>query len=122
MKLLRLSVLILSFLLAGQITYAQSEGELDRFASSSMEKKNQVSLYPNPSVDYLQVKIENSKLTDAKITLYNVIGNPVEVKISEGDDDDTFVVDVSDLPAGYYFLAIRDEKTFFRETYKFVKR
>ncbi len=121
MKLLRLSVILLSFLLAGQVTYAQSKGELDRFGASSMEKKNQVSLFPNPTVDFLQVKIENSKLTDAKITLYNVIGNPVEVNIRE-DDDNTFVIDVADLPAGYYFLAIRDEKTFFRETYKFVKR
>ena len=121
MKQLRLSLILLILLVMGQVGYAQKEGELDRFATSAIEKKNKVSLFPNPAVDYIQVKIENSNLTNAKMVLYNVIGNEVEVEVRK-EEDDTYMIDVADLPAGYYFLAIRDEKNYFRETYKFVKR
>jgi hypothetical protein len=72
-------------------------------------------------VIYRRVKIENSQLKEPTIKLYNILGNEVEVTLKE-QEDDTYLVDISNLPAGYYFLALRDEKTYFRETYKFVKR
>jgi len=106
---------------ASGATFAQGEGELNRFANSAMEKKNVVSLFPNPATEYIQVKIVNSTLEEPKVTLYNVLGNPVEVTLRE-EEEGIYNVDISSLPAGYYFLAIRDEKTYFRETYKFVKR
>ena len=109
------------FLGIAGVSFGQSEGELDRFAASSMDKSNVVSLYPNPAIDYVQVKIENSELQEPTITLYNILGNEVDVTLKE-QEDDTYLVDISSLPAGYYFLALRDEKTYFRETYKFVKR
>ena len=121
MKTVKKLVLLISFMAFSLAGFAQGEGELDRFASSTMDGQNKVSLYPNPTVDYLQVKIENSNLKDAKILVYNILGNEVEAELREKEDD-TYIIDVSNLPAGYYFLAIRDEKAYFRETYKFVKR
>ncbi len=103
------------------VTLAQNEGELDRFGASAMDKKNVVSLFPNPAVDYIQVKVENSTLEEPQVKLYNVLGNEVEVTLRE-EEEGIYNINISQLPAGYYFLAIRDEKTYFRETYKFVKR
>ena len=101
---------------------AQSTGEMDRFDASMMtEHVNVVKLFPNPVVDYLQIEIENSTLENPKFTLYNIIGNEINLKV-EKKEDNIYEVQVSDLPAGYYLIAIKDEHTFFGETYKFVKR
>ncbi|MEJ2006228.1 MAG: T9SS type A sorting domain-containing protein, partial [Cyclobacteriaceae bacterium] len=91
------------------------------FAASAMDKKNVVSLYPNPATDYIQVKIQNSTLEEPTVILYNVLGNEVEVTLRE-EEEGIYNIDIANIPAGYYFLAIRDEKSYFRETYKFVKR
>jgi hypothetical protein len=97
------------------------DGELNRFANTSLTEENKVSIYPNPAIEYIQVKIENSSLQEPQVMLYNIIGNPVEVQIKLTDED-TYQIDIKELPAGYYFVAIKDENSFFRETYKFVKR
>lgn len=121
MKSLRLLTLALFLFAAGPMAFGQQDGELNRFAATALDEENRVSLYPNPAIDYIQVKIENSSLQEATVMIYNIIGNPVEVQIRETEDD-TYVIDIQELPAGYYFVAIKDEKSYFRETYKFVKR
>jgi hypothetical protein len=101
---------------------AQQSGELDRFGASSMtEQSNVVKLFPNPTEDYLHIEIKNSNLQNPTITLYNIIGNEISLDV-EKDENGIFEIAVKDLPSGYYLVAIRDDKTFFKETYKFVKR
>jgi len=121
MKFFRYILFILLVTSVSGVSLAQSDGELDRFAASAMDKKNVVSLIPNPAIDYIQVKVENSTLEEPRVKLYNVLGNEVEVTLRE-EEKGVYNIDISQLPAGYYFLAIRDEKAYFRETYKFVKR
>ena len=122
MKQCLLSILITGFALTGSGVFAQSQGELERFNTSTMtEESNVVKLFPNPSVDYLQIEIKNSTLEDPRITLYNIIGNEITLEV-EQKEEDVYEIQVKDLPPGYYLIAIKDEKSFFGETYKFVKR
>jgi polyribonucleotide nucleotidyltransferase len=121
MKLIRLLTLALTIFLVTPAVMAQQDGELNRFANTSISEENKVSIYPNPAIEYIQVKIENSSLQDPQVLLYNIIGNPVEVQIKVTDED-TYQIDIKELPTGYYFVAIKDENSYFRETYKFVKR
>ncbi|MEP2771556.1 MAG: T9SS type A sorting domain-containing protein [Fulvivirga sp.] len=116
-------IIILSTVLALVATpiFAQGVGELDRFSNELLDSKNEVKLFPNPSVEYLNVTIANSDLENVTFTVHNIIGNVVEVEVEEVGEND-FKVNVKDLPTGYYLLAIKDEKKHFRETYKFLKK
>lgn len=119
-NLLILFVAILTFGLSN--VNAQRQGELDRFSGSVMtEHPNVVKLFPNPTDDFIQIEIKNSNLKNPKITLYNIIGNEIILEVEEKEDN-LYEIAVKDLPSGYYLIAIKDEQTFFRETYKFVKR
>lgn len=122
MKQFLLSLIVLGFLSSGTTALAQSQGELDRFNTSTMtEDANVVKLFPNPTDDFIQVEIRNSNLENPEIKLYNVIGNEISLEVVEKEEN-LYEIQVKDLPPGYYLIAIRDEQTFFRETYKFVKR
>lgn len=122
MKQFLLSLIVLGFLSSGTTALAQSQGELDRFNASTMtEDANVVKLFPNPTDDFIQVEIRNSNLENPEIKLYNVIGNEISLEVVEKEEN-LYEIQVKDLPPGYYLIAIRDEQTFFRETYKFVKR
>ena len=122
MKQLLLAICTMALISFSVDVSAQTRGELDRFDASTMEESpNVVKLFPNPSVDYIQVEIKNSTLQNPKLTLYNIIGNPIDIEI-EQKEGDLFEIQVKDLAPGYYLIAIKDEQTFFGETYKFVKR
>ncbi|MDX1629658.1 MAG: T9SS type A sorting domain-containing protein [Fulvivirga sp.] len=120
MKVYRLFAVIIIICL-GIPAMSQSVGELDRFGNEQIERTNKVQLFPNPSVDFLNVTIVNSDLEHVKFQVHNIIGNLIEVEI-EKTDDNQYKINVEDLPAGYYLLAIKDEEKHFRETYKFLKR
>ena len=88
------------------------------------EKENlskSISIYPNPAVDFLNVKLGELNAHQTKVTLYNILGNEVQAEV-EAVDDHEVRVRVKELSSGYYLLAVRDEKTQFRGTYKFLKR
>lgn len=122
MKQLLLIICTLAGMLVSAGSFAQTQGELDRFSESTMtESPNVVKLFPNPTEDYLQIEIKNSTLQNPKITLYNIIGNEITLEVEEKKKN-IYEIQVKDLPAGYYLIAIKDEKSFFGETYKFVKR
>ncbi len=122
MKQSLLIICTLVGMLASASTFAQTQGELERFSVSTMtESPNVVKLFPNPTEDYLHIEIKNSTLEDPKITIYNIIGNEITLDV-ELKENNIYEVLVKDLPAGYYLVAIKDEKSYFTETYKFVKR
>ncbi len=122
MKQFILVLFVLTMVLTGTTIQAQTQGELDRFNTSTMtESSNVVKLFPNPTDDYLQIEIKNSTLENPRITLYTIIGNEIVLTV-EKKEDNIYEIQVKDLPPGYYLVAIKDEQTYFGETYKFVKR
>lgn len=118
----RLKILLIVLLTAFAIGdgFAQS-GELNRFPNQELERANAIQLFPNPTVEYLNVRILNSTLKAPEVVIHNIIGSEIEVEVNEVKSGE-FSIKVKDLRPGYYLVAIRDEKGTFSETYKFVKR
>ena len=121
MKIFRITILSALLAIMAVPVLAQSVGELDRFSNELLENRNEVKLFPNPSVEYLNVTIANSDLKNVTLTVHNIIGNVVEVEVEDVGKSE-YKVNVKDLPTGYYLIAIKDEKKQFRETYKFLKK
>ena len=114
-------IAILSLTMIALGAYAQSGQDFSTFGNELLVQKNIVEIYPNPSVDFLNVKIENSNLEKTELIVHSIIGSKhkVEVEITSLNQ---YRVDVRDLPAGYYLLSIKDATTKFSKTFKFLKR
>jgi hypothetical protein len=80
-----------------------------------------ISVYPNPATDYIDVNLDQLLASNVSLALYNIIGNPIVVE-TEVIDQHKIRVRVKDLAGGYYLIALRDEETKFKGTYKFLKR
>lgn len=80
-----------------------------------------ISLYPNPAVEYVEVNLDQLHANKVRLTLYNIIGNEIQAE-TEVIDDHKIRVRVKDFASGYYLLALRDDETKFKGTYKFLKR
>jgi hypothetical protein len=99
----------------------RSSSELPDFSKKSLNTKNRVELYPNPTTDYLTVTIDQFSLKDVKFELYNIIGNSIGVdvdKIGRGK----YKINVEKYTPGYYLLVIRDPVTRYTKAYKFQKK
>ena len=120
MKLFRILLVIGLATLSTISSFAQSEPE--RYVNiDGIEEANKVQIYPNPTVDFLNIKVHNSKLKAPRIEVFNIIGNSVEVSIDQLEDD-KFQIDVRNLPAGYYLITIKDEDVLLKDMFKFLKR
>ena len=102
------------------MSWAQSTPELN-VNYSGFEKRNKVEIYPNPTVDYLNIVISNSSLDNPKIEVFNIIGNSIEVEM-EKLEDNKYRLNVKDLPAGYYLVTIKDNGEPIKDMFKFLKR
>jgi hypothetical protein len=120
MRLLNLIFLLLIGL-ACEVSFAQPMRPSEQGYPEKADLSKSISIYPNPAIDFLNVKLAELNARQAKVTLYNILGNEVQAEI-EVIDDHEVRVRVKELSSGYYLLAVRDEKTQFRGTYKFLKR
>ena len=120
MKLLKSGLILLLFISASSISWGQSTPEL-QMNYSNFEKINKVEIYPNPTVDFINVEIKNSSLNDPKIEIFNIIGNAIAVEI-EKTSDNKYQVNVKNLPSGYYLVTIKDNGTLIKDMFKFLKR
>lgn len=121
MKNVRTVFFILALAVIGLSAHAQQKDEMSSSGAPSIDLSKSVSIFPNPAVEYLNVKFENPIAKKTKLTVHNVIGNVVEVE-TETIDDYEIRLRVRDLPVGYYLLAVRDEESHSRSTIKFLKR
>ena len=80
-----------------------------------------IEIFPNPAIDFVHVRIDQLPAQNVKLTLHNIIGNEMKIE-TEVVDAHELRVRVKDLAAGYYLLALKDDETKFRGTFKFLKR
>lgn len=113
----RIILLFVTMLISSLLALGQSKEEY----ALTTDPIKLVQLFPNPTIDFLHVKFENPTAKKTKVTLHNIIGNAIEMEI-EAIDDYELRIRVKDLPTGYYFLALRDESTNTKSSYKFLKR
>ena len=114
-------LLVLGLLVFAFGSYAQSGQDFATFGDEVLVDRNRVEIFPNPSVDFLNVHIKNSDLTKTTIIVHSIIGNKIEI-IAEEVSTEEFRLDVRDLPKGYYLLSVKDATTDFSKTFKFLKR
>ena len=117
-----MSMVMLSFLAVGQQGGTQTiDVETRKFEDKPLITTNQVEVYPNPSIDYVMVNINNSTLRETKIEIHSVIGNTFDVYM-EIVGKDQYKINVKEFSAGYYFLVVKDDFTQFKKAYKFLKK
>lgn len=112
------AVLILSVF---QLTWAQSRPETPPQATQEVNLSRSVHLFPNPATEFVDVRLDEFAADNVRLTVHNIIGNELQVE-TEILDEHLIRVKVKDLASGYYLLAIKDDDSNFRGTYKFLKR
>ena len=76
-----------------------------------------VSVYPNPTTDFLQLKVESEKLKDLSFQLYNMQGKLLQNKKIEGNE--TSIVMSNLVPATYFVKVTEGNKAI--KTFKIIK-
>lgn len=123
MRLVRL-FLVLVFAASLQCGLAQTTANAEQqpiTPAVEVDFTKSITIFPNPAVDWIHVKVGQVAVDEISITVHNVLGGRMEVE-SERVNDSEIRLRVKDLAAGYYFLAVKDDEQRFRGTYKFVKR
>ena len=77
-----------------------------------------VSAYPNPTTDYLQLKVESEKLKDLSYQLYDISGKLLQSEKITGNQ--TSIVMSNLVPSTYFVKVIQGNKEV--KTFKIVKR
>lgn len=111
--------LIALFLLCFTV-FAQAQSAFEE-NTAAQDPQAKVSMFPNPASEYLHVKVEGVKVDNLQVAVHNIIGNVITVEI-EVIADNEFRLRVKEFTTGYYLLALRDEDSAFKGTYKFLKR
>ena len=114
-------LLVFGIMVIAMASYAQTGQDFPSFGNELLSQKNKIEIYPNPSVDFLNVQIENSNLKNTVLIVYNIIGSKFELE-AENVSENQYRLDVRDLPPGYYLLSIKDASSNFSKTFKFLKR
>ncbi|MCK5280982.1 MAG: T9SS type A sorting domain-containing protein, partial [Cyclobacteriaceae bacterium] len=76
--------------------------------------------YPNPAIDYLNIKLKNSQLKDVQFEIYNIIGNKLKFELDVVNSD-TYKINVKEFHSGYYLLIIKDPISRYNKAFKFRK-
>lgn len=121
---MRLVKLFLIVILASAIQLAKAQSNHADEPPSSLEMRDPIKLvhiFPNPATEYLQVKLEHVPASRVKVTVHSIIGNEMTVE-TEVVDEHELRVRVKDLVSGYYLLAVKDDDSKMRGTFKFLKR
>ena len=90
-------------------------------AAEEVNLTKTVHLFPNPATEDVFVEVEHFPAEKVNVTVHSIIGNKLDVE-TEVVSEHVIRVQVKDLASGYYLLAIKDDDSNFRGTYKFLKR
>ncbi len=125
MKIYLTTLILLIFItqisLGQQNLIDDNKSELPKLKKESLQIGTLVELYPNPSIDYLNIIIKNSQLKNVRFEMFNIIGNKVSVNI-DVTSSNKYKINVDEFKPGYYILVISDLTTNFNKAYKFRKQ
>ncbi len=82
--------------------------------------KSTISIYPNPTTNYVQIKGLPIEAKGSLVELYSVIGNKIASKVVY--DVNNFKMDVQSFEAGIYLVKIHDSQKNVYYTNTFVKK
>ncbi|MDH5599222.1 MAG: T9SS type A sorting domain-containing protein [Cyclobacteriaceae bacterium] len=114
--------LVLLTLFVFMIGLASGQSTSNLFNQNSLnDKAVEVSLYPNPATDLLNIKITDPDSHELSLNVYSIIGTKIETKFQKLDND-TYQLDIKDFTPGYYLFTLRSKDGKVNKTYKFLKR
>jgi len=119
MNLKKALYLFFALVLTIQLGFGQTKE--DAFYSNQPDPVKSIQVYPNPATEFINVKFEAPQAKRVKLTIYNILGTSVELE-TEVVDEFEIKIKVKDLATGYYFVAVSDDSSSLRSTYKFLKR
>jgi hypothetical protein len=90
-------------------------------SGQTLSNRPNVELYPNPSTEFLNIKIDNNEFQNVKFELFNIIGNAMPMEVEETGKN-RYRIPVKNLSSGYYLLIISDKDKKYTAAYKFQKR
>jgi Secretion system C-terminal sorting domain len=115
-----LSFFLLLFLSGTAFGQAQTP-EAVAYTAEKTDLSKSITVYPNPAVEYINIKLSTLDASTTKIVLYTILGSELQTE-KETVNDHEVRIKVKDLATGYYLIAVRDEQLQFKATYKFLKR
>jgi hypothetical protein len=74
----------------------------------SIEKEDEISIYPNPAVDFVMIKNTSGRKEKYEISLTNMQGR--EIFKNDAEISNTYQLDVSSIKAGAYLLKLQNGK------------
>jgi hypothetical protein len=113
------SIVVLAILISSLGVRAQTDIEFTQPERQEISKS--VQLFPNPAIDFVNVRLEHVRANNVSVRLHNIIGNEIRIE-TDIVDEHTLRIRVKDLDSGYYLLALNDSQTNFKGIYKFLKR
>jgi len=93
---------------------------IDGFTSSDVEiYDEQISVFPNPCGDVIELKISGNNCKEFEIKILNILGQTVVTKKSQSDNNNIINIDLYGLPKSVYFLNITaNDKSFNKKILK----
>lgn len=77
-----------------------------------------ITIYPNPAIDFINIKLNHAIDESLTITITNVQGQLVKQEIMQ---QQTMQIDFSGLVAGTYLIVVKNKKGDLNNTYKVIK-
>ncbi len=118
MKIRLLSFVIILTFLAGPV---MAQVSYDFPSDDRNDISKSVQIFPNPAVEFVHIKLDHINFDKVKVSMHNIIGNEIRIE-TERVDEHEIRIRVKDMDAGYYLLALKDDQSKFRGTYKFLKK
>ncbi len=118
MRLARLFMVLLLAFCSG-VVFGQVGG--NETTPEQQDPAKSVQIFPYPAAEYVSIRLTHMQVSKMKLTVLNILGSQVPTE-TEVVDEHELRIRVKELPAGYYFLALKDEETQYRGTFKFLKR
>ncbi|MEO9870216.1 T9SS type A sorting domain-containing protein [Ekhidna sp.] len=94
-------------------------GTLSAQEGLNNDQETQISIYPNPAVEFIIVQVEGES-SKTEFELNSMIGNKLLIKPEEVGIG-KYKIQVKDLATGYYFLIVKNEKKRFKKAFRFLK-
>ena len=84
---------------------------------NEMAAGSEISIYPNPANEKLNIEIKGYKGKASKVKIYNVLSEMVKGELKM--EDEKLTIDIEDLPNGLYFIEVQNKEGILRR--KLVK-
>jgi hypothetical protein len=118
---MKLLYVLLIFIATAGTAFAQGPSSFEMEQPERQDNARAVQIFPNPTTEFVHIRLERINLDGVKVSMHNIIGNEINIE-TERIDQHELRIRVKDFDAGYYLLALKDNQSNFKGTYKFLKR